>query len=117
MVLTLASVMYHRKWKQGVKFARQHVKAASLYVPEISDSDASMSEDELAKSVENMAVQVNMLTDADNLREVTYKFSGSSHSGLVSIYSLILASSMLILQFNMVIRKSTKSCCLYFYRQ
>lgn len=85
VVLTLASVMYHRKWKQGVEFARQHVKAASLYVPEISDSDASMSEDELAKRVENMAVQVNMLTDADNLREVTYKFSGSSHSGLVFV--------------------------------
>nr|GMC93343.1 uncharacterized protein LOC109177585 isoform X1 [Ipomoea batatas] len=85
VVLTLASVMYHRKWKQGVEFARQHVKAASLYVPEISDSDASMSEDELAKRVENMAVQVNMLTDADNLREVTSKFSGSSYSGLVFV--------------------------------
>ncbi|XP_019182514.1 PREDICTED: uncharacterized protein LOC109177585 isoform X1 [Ipomoea nil] len=116
VVLTLASVMYHRNWKQGVEFARQHVKAASLYVPEISDSDGSMSEDELAKRVENMAVQVNMLTDADNLREVTSKFSGSSHSGLVFVSNKmvkkIVVEEVFGILTNDVTSLNEKSCSL-----
>ncbi|CAH9094827.1 unnamed protein product [Cuscuta epithymum] len=92
VVLTFASVLYHGKWREGVKFARKHAKAAISYAPEISgsDGDGFMSEDDvLAERVKNMAVQVqasaHVLIDAEKLKKMTLNLSGSSSSCLVFI--------------------------------
>lgn len=88
VVLTFASVLYHGDWKEGVKFARRHSDAASIYVPEISDSQGSISDDELVERVTELAVLVqnslDILTDKDSLQEAMSKFPGSPCSGLVS---------------------------------
>ncbi|MCD7448723.1 hypothetical protein HAX54_045662 [Datura stramonium] len=51
VVLSFASVLYHGNWKEGVKFARRHSDAASVYAPEILDSQGSISDDELVGRV------------------------------------------------------------------
>lgn len=89
VVLTFASVLYHGNWEEGVKFARRHSDAASIYAPEISDSQASISDDELVERVKELAVLVQnslvILTDKDSLQEAMSKFPGSPCSGLVFI--------------------------------
>ncbi|XP_004232557.1 uncharacterized protein [Solanum lycopersicum] len=89
VVLTFASVLYHGDWKEGVKFARRHSDAASIYVPEISDSQGSISDDELVERVTELAVLVqnslDILTDKDSLQEAMSKFPGSPCSGLVFV--------------------------------
>ncbi|KAG5623196.1 hypothetical protein H5410_008414 [Solanum commersonii] len=89
VVLTFASVLYHGNWKEGVKFARRHSDAASIYVPEISDSQGSISDDELVERVTELAVLVqnslDILTDKDCLQEAMSRFPGSPCSGLVFV--------------------------------
>ncbi|KAH0701193.1 hypothetical protein KY284_015408 [Solanum tuberosum] len=89
VVLTFASVLYHGNWKEGVKFARRHSDAASIYVPEISDSQGSILDDELVERVTELAVLVqnslDILTDKDSLQEAMSKFPGSPCSGLVFV--------------------------------
>ncbi|CAH9089725.1 unnamed protein product [Cuscuta europaea] len=99
VVLTFASVLYHGRWREGVKFARQHAKAAISYAPEISgsDGDGFMSEDDvLAERVKNMAAQVQAsaheLIDAENLKKMTLNLSGSSSSCLVFISKKMVKS-------------------------
>ncbi|XP_016451893.1 uncharacterized protein LOC107776501 isoform X1 [Nicotiana tabacum] len=89
VILTFASVLYHGNWKEGVKFAEKHSEAAAVYVPEVSDSQVSISDDELAERVAQLAVQVqksiNILTDGDSLLEAMSKFPGAPYSGLVFV--------------------------------
>ncbi|KAL3377798.1 hypothetical protein AABB24_003944 [Solanum stoloniferum] len=89
VVLTFASVLYHGNWKEGVNFARRHSDAASIYAPEISDSQGSISDDELVERVTELAVLVqnslDILTDKDSLQEAMSKFPGSPCSGLVFV--------------------------------
>lgn len=87
VILTFASVLYHANWKEAVKFAEKHVENAAVYGPEFSDTEGSISDDELAKNVAQLAVQVqksiNILTDRDSLLEAMSKFPGAQCSGLV----------------------------------
>ncbi|KAL3341233.1 hypothetical protein AABB24_025670 [Solanum stoloniferum] len=89
VILTFASVLHHANWKEAVKFAEKHSEDAAVYGPEFSDSQGSISEDELAKKVAQLAVQVqksiNILTDRDSLLEAMSKFPGSPCSGLVFV--------------------------------
>ncbi|KAK4733310.1 hypothetical protein R3W88_007571 [Solanum pinnatisectum] len=89
VILTFASVLYHANWKEAVKFAEKHSEDAAVYGPEFSDSQGSISEDELAKKVAQLAVQVqksiNILTDRDSLLEAMSKFPGAPCSGLVFV--------------------------------
>ncbi|KAL3345844.1 hypothetical protein AABB24_024670 [Solanum stoloniferum] len=89
VVLTFASVLYHGNWKEGVNFARRHSDAASIYAREISDSQGSISDDELVERVTELAVLVqnslDILTDKDSLQEAMSKFPGSPCSGLVFV--------------------------------
>lgn len=97
VILTFASVLYHGNWKEGVKFAEKHSEAAAVYVPEVSDSQVSISDDELAERVAQLAVQVqksiNILTDGDSLLEAMSKFPGAPYSGLVGKHTLIFTSN------------------------
>ncbi|XP_055828360.1 uncharacterized protein LOC129896470 isoform X2 [Solanum dulcamara] len=89
VILTFASVLYHANWKEAVKFAEKHVENAAVYGPEFSDTEGSISDDELAKKVAQLAVQVqksiNILTDRDSLLEAMSKFPGAPCSGLVFV--------------------------------
>ncbi|XP_049394306.1 uncharacterized protein LOC125858543 isoform X2 [Solanum stenotomum] len=89
VILTFASVLYHANWKEAVKFAEKHSEDAAVYGPEFSDSQGSISDDELAKKVAQLAVQVqksiNILTDRDSLLEAMSKFPGAPCSGLVFV--------------------------------
>ncbi|PHU26847.1 hypothetical protein BC332_05179 [Capsicum chinense] len=89
VVLTFASLLYHGNWKEGVKFARRHSDAASIYAPEMSDSQDSISDDELMERVTELAVLVqnslDILTDKDSLQEAMSRFPGSPCSGLVFV--------------------------------
>ncbi|XP_004234515.1 uncharacterized protein [Solanum lycopersicum] len=89
VILTFASVLYHANWKEAVKFAEKHSEDAAVYGPELSDSHGSISEDELAKKVAQLAVQVqksiNILADRDSLLEAMSKFPGAPCSGLVFV--------------------------------
>ncbi|KAL2522047.1 Polynucleotide adenylyltransferase family protein [Forsythia ovata] len=49
VVLTLASVLYHGKWKDSVKFAREHAPYACIYTPEVLDASNFLSDDEIAE--------------------------------------------------------------------
>ncbi|PHT56383.1 hypothetical protein CQW23_04869 [Capsicum baccatum] len=89
VVLTFASLLYHGNWKEGVKFARRHSDAASIYAPEMSDSQDSISDDELVERVTELAVLVqnslDILTDKDSLQEAMSRFPVSPCSGLVFV--------------------------------
>ncbi|KAJ8531428.1 hypothetical protein K7X08_026862 [Anisodus acutangulus] len=89
VILTFASVLYHPNWEEAVKFAEKHSEDAAVYGPEFSDSQGSISDDELATKVAQLAVQVqksiNILADRDSLLEAMSKFPGASCSGLVFV--------------------------------
>ncbi|KAJ8549210.1 hypothetical protein K7X08_032917 [Anisodus acutangulus] len=67
----------------------KHSEDASVYGPEFSDSQGSISDDELATKVAQLAVQVqksmNILADKDSLLEAMSKFPGAPCSGLVFV--------------------------------
>lgn len=88
VVLTFGSVLYFGKWKEGVKFARDHAQEVHCYVPEISNYSDSFSDDELAEEVTKLAIyvqkSVRILTDADILLEEMEKYPESLSPGLVS---------------------------------
>ncbi|KAF3629584.1 hypothetical protein FXO38_24335, partial [Capsicum annuum] len=79
--LTFASLLYHGNLKEGVKFSRRHSDAASIYAPEISNSQDSISDDELVERVTELAVllqnSLDILTDKENLKEAMSRFPGS----------------------------------------
>ncbi|XP_059284416.1 uncharacterized protein LOC132037810 isoform X3 [Lycium ferocissimum] len=89
VILTFASVLYRANWEEAVKFAKKHSKDAAVYGPEFSDSQGSISDDELATKVAQLAVQVqksiNILADRDSLLEAMSKFPGAPCSGLVFV--------------------------------
>ncbi|KAK4361453.1 hypothetical protein RND71_020405 [Anisodus tanguticus] len=78
-----------RKLEGAVKFAEKHSEDAAVYGPEFSDSQGSISDDELATKVAQLAVQVqksmNILADRDSLLEAMSKFPGAPCSGLVFV--------------------------------
>lgn len=55
VVWTLASVLYHGKWKEGVNFARKHAQAPVNFSPEILEECDSKSDEELAERVSKLA--------------------------------------------------------------
>lgn len=105
VILTFASVLYHANWKEAVKFAEKHSEDAAVYGPELSDSHGSISEDELAKKVAQLAVQVqksiNILADRDSLLEAMSKFPGAPCSGLVGKHTLTFTCNCCLHQHSL----------------
>ncbi|KAH9662415.1 polynucleotide adenylyltransferase family protein [Citrus sinensis] len=70
VVWVFASVLYHGKWKEGVKFARDHAKEPVKFVPEISGFSEIESDEQLAVKVTELALSVqdcvNDLTKASS---------------------------------------------------
>ncbi|KAH9662407.1 polynucleotide adenylyltransferase family protein [Citrus sinensis] len=58
VVWVFASVLYHGKWKEGVKFARDHAKEPVKFVPEISGFSEIESDEQLAVKVTELALSV-----------------------------------------------------------
>ncbi|GAV83041.1 PolyA_pol domain-containing protein/PolyA_pol_RNAbd domain-containing protein [Cephalotus follicularis] len=56
VIQAFASVLYHGKWKDGIKFAReQHAIEKVVFVPEISGFSEVKSDEELTKDVSQLA--------------------------------------------------------------
>ncbi|CAL5369011.1 unnamed protein product [Camellia sinensis] len=89
VVWTFASVLYHARWKEGVKFAREHAQGSVIFIPEILEACNIMSEDELAERVTQFArvVQdsVDALTETDCLHQAMSRFPDSPCPGLVFV--------------------------------
>lgn len=89
VVWTFASVLYHARWKEGVKFAREHAQGSVSFIPEILEGCNIMSEDELAERVTQLArvVQdsVDALTETDCLHQAMSRFPDSPCPRLVFV--------------------------------
>lgn len=79
VVWVFASVLYHGKWKEGVKFARDRAKEPVKFVPEISGFSEIESDEQLAIKVTELALSVQ-----DCVNDLT-----KASSGYVSAYYLI----------------------------
>ena len=96
VVWTLSSVLYHGKWKEGVKAARQLAEVRASFVPEILEPCNDVSDDELAHRVANFVSivldAVDALTDSESLLKAMSRFPSSPCSGLVRIsYSFVFS--------------------------
>uniref|UniRef100_A0A7C9EV59 Polynucleotide adenylyltransferase n=1 Tax=Opuntia streptacantha TaxID=393608 RepID=A0A7C9EV59_OPUST len=89
VVWTLSSVLYHGKWKEGVKAARQLAEVRASFVPEILEPCNDVSDDELAHRVANFVSiildAVDALTDSESLLKAMSRFPSSPCSGLVFV--------------------------------
>lgn len=88
VVLTLASVLYHGKWKDSIKFAREHAPGTCIYAPEVLNTSDFLSDNEIAERVTQFVVQVqnsvDLLVDTDCLSKAMASFPEFTCSGLVS---------------------------------
>ncbi|KAJ9172580.1 hypothetical protein P3X46_015797 [Hevea brasiliensis] len=89
VVWVFASVLYHGKWKEGVKFARENAKLQVKFVPEISGFSEFKTDKELAKEASHLAAlvrdSVGTLIDTDILVRSMSKYPVSPSSGLVFV--------------------------------
>ncbi|XP_057491907.1 uncharacterized protein LOC130777523 [Actinidia eriantha] len=89
VVWAFASVLYHGRWEEGVKFAREHAQSPTIFKPEIKEACDVMSDDELAERVTDFARMVQGYTDAltetNSLLQIMSRFPDSPCSGLVFI--------------------------------
>ncbi|KAK6154034.1 hypothetical protein DH2020_013673 [Rehmannia glutinosa] len=89
VVLTFASLLYHRTWEESIKFARQSALSSRIYVPEILDAFDYLSDDEIAERVTQFARQVenygSVLINKDCLLEAMTRFPEAPCSGLVFV--------------------------------
>ncbi|XP_038722137.1 uncharacterized protein LOC120014292 isoform X2 [Tripterygium wilfordii] len=89
VIWVFASVLYHGKWKDGIKFAREHGVQPVKFVPEISGYSEIQSDEELAIRVSEVAslVQgsVDALTDSDRLLELMTRYPNFQGPGLVFV--------------------------------
>lgn len=89
VVWTLSSVLYHGKWEEGVKAARQLAEVPAYFVPEILEPCNDVSDDELVHRVANFASivldAVDALTDSKHLLKAMSRYPSSPCTGLVRI--------------------------------
>ncbi|KAK6127584.1 hypothetical protein DH2020_038674 [Rehmannia glutinosa] len=89
VVLTFASLLYHRTWEESIKFARQSALSSRIYVPEILDAFDYLSDDEIAERVTQFARQVenygSVLVNKDCLLKAMTRFPEAPCSGLVFV--------------------------------
>lgn len=89
VVWTFSSILYHGLWSKGLQFARENVIYAK-FVPEISTSSATISDESLLEEVSHLASLVKSssiaLTTNDALQQSMARYPNqASCSGLVSI--------------------------------
>lgn len=89
VVWTLSSVLYHGKWEEGVKAARQLAEVPAYFVPEILEPCNDVSDDELVHRVANFASivldAVDALTDSKHLLKAMSRYPSSPCTGLVFV--------------------------------
>ncbi|KAL4577764.1 hypothetical protein LXL04_013877 [Taraxacum kok-saghyz] len=91
VILTFASVLYHQSWKDGLNFARRCGRPPVNFDPETLDSHEFISDDEVAKKVNQLAIQVvesvDVLMETHSLHNAMAKFPDypSPCSGFVFI--------------------------------
>lgn len=89
VVWTLSSVLYHGKWEEGVKAARQLAEVPTYFVPEILEPCNDVSDDELVHRVANFASivldAVDALTDSKHLFKAMSRYPSSPCTGLVFV--------------------------------
>lgn len=72
VVVAFASILYHGEWRKGIKFARENAEVRVNFIPEISRSFVSKSDEALGKEISQFASLVQDSLDV------------SQYSGLVS---------------------------------
>uniref|UniRef100_A0A2P2JDC7 Uncharacterized protein MANES_01G154100 n=1 Tax=Rhizophora mucronata TaxID=61149 RepID=A0A2P2JDC7_RHIMU len=89
VISVFASVLYHGKWQEGVKFARESATMQVNFVPEISGSSELKSDEKLAEEVAQFASLVQdsagAFIDGDSPFKPTFNNPGSTCSGLVFV--------------------------------
>ncbi|GLU19681.1 hypothetical protein SLE2022_359170 [Rubroshorea leprosula] len=89
VVWTFASVLFHGKWEEGLKFAREHANMQVTFVPEISGFSVTKSDEDIAKEVAQLASlaqdSICALTEKERLFELMSRYPFSPCSGLVFI--------------------------------
>ncbi|MCL7044987.1 hypothetical protein MKW94_002355 [Papaver nudicaule] len=82
VIWAFSSVLYHGNWRKAVNFARESAQMHVQFVPEISDVCGTMTDEELAEDVTNLASQVvssiGALTDPEKLGYVVRIYSSAS---------------------------------------
>ncbi|XP_039134087.1 uncharacterized protein LOC120271471 [Dioscorea cayenensis subsp. rotundata] len=89
VVWTFSSILYHGLWSKGLQFARENVIYAK-FVPEISTSSATISDESLLEEVSHLASLVKSssiaLTTNDALQQSMARYPNqASCSGLVLV--------------------------------
>lgn len=85
-----ASLLYHRNWREALRFARENENSVAGYVPEVSKkSSRKRSDEDLAEAVSEFASLLRdtqyVLTDMESLHEALYHFPSFTRSGLVFV--------------------------------
>lgn len=63
VVVAFASILYHGEWRKGIKFARENAEVQVNFIPEISRSYVSKSDEELAQEISQFASLVQDSVD------------------------------------------------------
>lgn len=103
VVWTFASVLFHGKWEEGLKFAREHANMQVTFVPEISGFSVTKSDEDIAKEVAQLASlardSICALTEKEVLFELMSRYPFSPCSGLVSEF---ISISLIAYQFTCI---------------
>lgn len=91
-----ASLLYHRNWREALRFARENENSVAGYVPEVSKkSSRKRSDEDLAEAVSEFASLLRdtqyVLTDMESLHEALYHFPSFKRSGLVCTQCILVS--------------------------
>ena len=88
-MLTFASILYHGEWKEGIRFAREKSEVQVNFMPELSNSFASKSDEELVERVSQLATLVqdslDILTETESYLGLMPRYPTSPCSSSVSM--------------------------------
>ncbi|KAK7253019.1 hypothetical protein RIF29_37389 [Crotalaria pallida] len=89
VVWTLASVLYHEDWENGLKFAKERGETCISFTPEIMRSTVYKSDEEIAKAVAKLASlvmnSVPVLVENDTLARFRSRYPSFPCSGIVFV--------------------------------
>ena len=91
-----ASLLYHRNWREALRFARENENSVAGYVPEVSKkSSRKRSNEDLAEAVSEFASLLRdtqyVLNDMDSIHEAVYHFESVKRYGLVCTQCIIVS--------------------------
>ncbi|CAL0331963.1 unnamed protein product [Lupinus luteus] len=89
VVWTLASVLYHGEWEEGVKFAKERIGMCINFAPEIMKSNVYKSDEEIAKAVTELVSlvmdSIPALVENNICVQFMSRYPSFSRSGIVFV--------------------------------